>query len=129
MFFIESSGRDHLLIRQTCAIESAVRNSKIDQFYVVMTSPNLNVTANNATCQLFKRYSNVIFRHVDLDVLFEETPLQELHSGKVVTLVYSEGNIVYTFTICIYFWHHRRTFEFLLDHHEIVCYDFLQYSE
>ena len=83
MFFIESSGRDHLLIRQTCAIESAIRNSKIDQFYVVMTSPNLNVTANNATCQLFTRYSNVIFRHVDLDVLFEETPLQELHSGKV----------------------------------------------
>ena len=82
MFFIESSGRDHLLIRQTCAIESAVRNSKVDQFYVVMTSPNLNVTANNATCQLFKRYSNVIFRHVDLDVLFEETPLQELHTGK-----------------------------------------------
>ena len=83
MFFIESSGRDHLLIRQTCAIESAVRNSKVDQFYVVMTSQNLNVTANNATCQLFKRHSNVIFRHVDLDVLFEETPLQELHSGNV----------------------------------------------
>ena len=82
MFFIESSDRDHLLTRQTCAVESAIRNSKIDQFYVVMTSPILNVTANNATCQLFKRHTNVIFRHVNLDLLFKDTPLYPLHEGK-----------------------------------------------
>ena len=29
IFFIESSGRDHLLPRQTCAVESALRNANI----------------------------------------------------------------------------------------------------
>ena len=82
MFFIESSGRDHLLTRQTCAVESAVKNSKIEQFYVIMTSPILNVTANNATCQLLKRNSNVIFKHVNLDKLFEDTPIEKIHRGK-----------------------------------------------
>ena len=34
MFFIESSGRDHLLPRQACAIESALRNSNIPKIIV-----------------------------------------------------------------------------------------------
>ena len=34
MFFIESSGRDHLLPRQSCAIESALRNSNIPKIIV-----------------------------------------------------------------------------------------------
>ena len=84
MFFIESSGRDHLLTRQTCAVESAVKNSKIEQFYVIMTSPMLNVTANNATCQLLRRNSNVIFKHVNLDKLFEDTPIEKIHKGKLM---------------------------------------------
>ena len=86
MFFIESSGRDHLLTRQTCAVESAIQNSKIEQFYVVMTSPMLNVTANNATCQLLKRNSNVIFKHVNLDKLFEDTPIEKIHKGKLILI-------------------------------------------
>ena len=34
IFFIESSGRDHLLTRQACAIESALRNSKLSRIIV-----------------------------------------------------------------------------------------------
>ena len=34
MFFIESSGRDHLLTRQACAVESALRNSKLSRIIV-----------------------------------------------------------------------------------------------
>ena len=34
MFFIESSGRDHLLPRQACAVESALRNSNIPKIIV-----------------------------------------------------------------------------------------------
>jgi hypothetical protein len=42
IFFIESSGRDHLLPRQACAIESALRNSGIDTLVVVMTSKGIS---------------------------------------------------------------------------------------
>ena len=34
MFFIESSGRDHVLPRQACAIESALINGNISQIIV-----------------------------------------------------------------------------------------------
>ena len=34
IFFIESSGRDHLLTRQACAVESALRNSKLSRIIV-----------------------------------------------------------------------------------------------
>ena len=34
MFFIESSGRDHLLTRQACAVESALRNSRLSRIIV-----------------------------------------------------------------------------------------------
>ena len=94
MFFIESSGRDHLLTRQTCAVESAIKNSKIEQFYVIMTSPVLNVTANNATCQLLKRNSNVIFKHVNLDKLFEDTPIEKIHKGKLMFRYFILHNIL-----------------------------------
>ena len=46
-----------------------------------MTSPSLNITVNNATYQLYQQYSNqgLIFRHIDVEELFKETPLYELH--------------------------------------------------
>ena len=74
IFFIESSGRDHLLNKQICSIESAVRNSNIDKVVVTMTSKNLNLAANNATCQMFFSYQGkLLFRHVDKDKLFKGT--------------------------------------------------------
>jgi len=38
IFFIESSGRDYLMPRQACSVESAVRNSGIDTIVVAFTS-------------------------------------------------------------------------------------------
>ena len=57
IFFIESSGRNHLLPRQVCAIESAVRNAGIENIVVVMTSKTLDLSASNGTCQLYQTYS------------------------------------------------------------------------
>ena len=59
LFFIESSDRPHLLTRQACAVESAIKNAQIEEIYVLMTSKTLNV--NNATCQLLNHF-NVKFR-------------------------------------------------------------------
>ncbi len=89
MFFVESSGRDHLLPRQTCAVESAIRNARLGNMIVTMTSKSLNITANNATCQLFNRYGlgnkmsgrRIYFRHVDVDSLFIGTPIDNLHKA------------------------------------------------
>jgi len=57
LFFIESSGRNYLLPRQVCAIESALRNAQINPIVVVMTSKTLDLSASNATCQLYLHYS------------------------------------------------------------------------
>ena len=38
IFFIESSGRDHLLPRQACTVESAIKNSGIQTVIIAMTS-------------------------------------------------------------------------------------------
>ena len=57
LFFIESSGRNYLLPRQVCAIESALRNAHIHPIVVVMTSKTLDLSASNATCQLYLHYS------------------------------------------------------------------------
>ena len=86
IFFIESTGRDHLLPKHVCTIESALRNAKVSQIIVAMTSKTLHVTANNVTCQLVKEYSNrgLVFRHVDLDSLFEGTPLEKIHKAKIM---------------------------------------------
>ena len=59
IFFIESSDRTHLLTRQACAVESAVKNAQIEEIYILMTSKVLNV--NNGTCQLLNHF-NVKFR-------------------------------------------------------------------
>jgi hypothetical protein len=38
MFFVESSGRSYLTVRQACAVESAIKNSGLNVFVVAMTS-------------------------------------------------------------------------------------------
>jgi hypothetical protein len=82
LFFIESSGRNFLSPRDTCAIESAIKNSGLaGHIIVAMTSPFLDVMANNATCHLYTEHEgkNVFFRHVNVDTIFKDTPIQELH--------------------------------------------------
>ena len=82
LFFIESSGRNHLTPREACSIESAVKNSGISgRIIIAMTSPSIDVLANNATCQIYKKFAEraVFFRHVDIETVFRGTPLHELH--------------------------------------------------
>ena len=87
LFFVESSGRNHLRVRDACAIESAVKNSGLaGHIIVAMTSPFLDVMANNATCHIYTEHEgkNVFFRHVNVDTIFEGTPIHQLHlEGKL----------------------------------------------
>ena len=82
LFFIESSGRNYLGPRDACAIESAVKNSGISGLIVVaMTSPILDVSANNATWQIYTKFAEsfVYFRFVNVNTIFQGTPFHELH--------------------------------------------------
>ena len=83
LFFIESSGKNHLRPRDACAIESAIRNSGVSgRIIVAMTSKGIDIMANNATCQIYTKYAerSVFFRHVNTDTIFQTTPLHELHA-------------------------------------------------
>ena len=82
LFFIESSGKNHLEPREACAIESAVKHLGISgRIIVAMTSPSIDVLANNATYQIYSKFAEraVFFRHVNIDTIFRTTPLHELH--------------------------------------------------
>ena len=82
LFFVESSGRNYLTPRDACTIESAVKNSGLQGHIIVaMTSPFLDVTANNATCRVYTEHAgtNVFFRHVNVDTIFKDTPIHKLH--------------------------------------------------
>ena len=96
MFFIESSGRPHLKARQACSVESAIRNANGREagdetsrdemsFVVVMTSSSLDLS-HNATCQLYRKYSEskLFFRTVDKASIFKDTALQDVYeSGRL----------------------------------------------
>ncbi|XP_059092020.1 lactosylceramide 4-alpha-galactosyltransferase-like [Tigriopus californicus] len=77
VFFIESSGRDHLLHRQACSVESALSVSKTIRSVVTLTARQLNLS-HNATCQLYSRFNEprLIFRRVDRAKIFKNTPIQ-----------------------------------------------------
>ena len=52
IFFIETSGRDHLLSRQACAVEAAAMQGQV-RVVVVLSSNTLDLEANNATRQVY----------------------------------------------------------------------------
>ena len=78
--FIETSGRDHLLIRQTCAIESAGRQNPNSSVIILMNSTELNLEANNATFELYqlKDSLNLNFYSIsNWDAVVKDTPLED----------------------------------------------------
>ena len=82
LFFVESSGRNHLTPKDACAIESAVKNSGLKGHIIIaMTSRVLDITANNATCHIYSEHAgkNVFFRHVNVDTIFKDTPIDRIH--------------------------------------------------
>ena len=90
LFFIESSGRNHLRPRDACAIESAIlQNAGMGVYIIVgMTSPVLDILANNATGQLYTNYYDkyLIFRHINVDTIFKGTPLNKFHiEGQLIS--------------------------------------------
>ena len=82
LFFVESSGKDYLDAREACAIESAIQNSGYaGHIIIAMTSPVINVIANNATCHLYTRYGDkaAFFRYVNLDTIFRNTGIHKFY--------------------------------------------------
>ena len=87
-FIFAISGRNHLLAKHVCTIESALRYANISRVVVALTSSNLHVTANNVTCQLYKKYTNqgLIFRYVDTNSIFKNTKLETVHETNTLEL-------------------------------------------
>ena len=84
MFFVESSGRDHLLPRQVCAVESAIGSAKVSKVIVTMISSHLNLAASNATCQLYKAEEKsgraiLEFKRLNLDLIFKDTQFYKMY--------------------------------------------------
>ena len=78
--FIETSGRDHLLIRQACSIESAGQQNPTSPIIILMNSTVLNLEANNATFQLYqlKEALNLNFYSIsNWDLVVKDTPLED----------------------------------------------------
>ena len=88
LYFVESSGRNYLLAREACAIESAIRNSGLaGNIIVAMTSQHLHIGGrHNATYQLYMKHAErrIHFRHVNVETIFKGTPIHQLHiDGKL----------------------------------------------
>ena len=78
--FLETSGRNHLHIRQTCAIESAGRQNPNSSVIILMNSTELNLEANNATFELYqlKDSLNLNFYSIsNWDAVVKDTPLED----------------------------------------------------
>ena len=106
LFFIESSGKNHLMPRDACAIESAIRNSGVSgRIIVAMTSKGIDIMANNATCQIYTKYAerSVFFRHINTDTIFQTTPLHELHvKGHLKSNL--KKNTIFHYRYDLYIW-------------------------
>ena len=76
MFFLETSGRSKLSPRQACSVESAAKFSNLHA-QVLLLSDKLDLT-DNSTCYLHQSVSNVSFYQIDLQTMYENTPLQDL---------------------------------------------------
>ena len=72
IFFLETSGRDHLTPRQTCAVESAIGQGQLFA-YVIMRSDVIDLDANNATRQLYVKHRRGIVS--SLPATFHEATL------------------------------------------------------
>jgi len=80
MFFIETSGRSKLTPRQACSVESAAKFSNL-HVQVILLSDTLDLT-DNSTCYLYTSVSNISFHKIDLEKIYENTPLQGLVKSK-----------------------------------------------
>ena len=93
IFFIETSGRDHLLSRQACAVEAAATQGQV-RVVVVLSSNTLDLEANNATRQVYNNFKgNQCFRHqpnqkvifdITLHFQYEQTNCVEVSKRKDV---------------------------------------------
>lgn len=85
MFFIESADRTHLLARQACSVESALKVNQNLDIIVAMTSATLDLSSN-VTCHLYAKYGEkrLFFRHVDASDLAKNTPLQEVFESNLI---------------------------------------------
>ena len=121
--FIETSGRDHLLIRQTCAIESAGRQNPNSPVIILMNSTRLNLDANNATFQLYqlKDSLNLNFYSVsNWDIVVKNTPLEDdntkyrvLSSSKRINHVSDAFRLAVIYKIGGMFYFGQKRFHFL----------------
>ena len=71
IFLLETSGRAFLNPRQACAVESAAKNSGLDDVYAMVRSKRLDLT-DNTTCNVY-RETRAKFRRIVPKKHFEGT--------------------------------------------------------
>ena len=100
IFFIESSPKELLSSRESCALESAARNSGL--MVVMVRVGRMLDLRDNTTCQIYSRYTTadklhllmqkICFRfkdsvslyHIDLDTFSKDTKLENFFKGSAL---------------------------------------------
>ena len=75
IYFIETSGRMQLTLRQLCVIESAAKYHPNNSVYVLMTSPKMQ-DRNFEVIQ--KDYKNLFAKYIHIPSLIQDSPLEQL---------------------------------------------------
>lgn len=81
MFFVETSGTDNLVPRESCALESAARFSNM-HVNVIMKTSHIDLNYDNM-CHLYFFSKNITFWTFEEENIFKDTPLQDFEKRKV----------------------------------------------
>ena len=81
VYFIESSGRIILTLKQLCVIESAAKHNPNTTIYLLMTSP---VLQDNQLQTIQSEYKNILVKHIHIPSLIHGTPLEPLWNKKTI---------------------------------------------
>ena len=84
IFFVETSGKSRLDLKEICSIESAAKNNADKNVYVVMTSPTMEFHNHSTASAVVKGYPNLHFRHVDAHTFVSDSELRGLWEEGII---------------------------------------------
>ncbi|XP_040581356.1 lactosylceramide 4-alpha-galactosyltransferase [Lepeophtheirus salmonis] len=75
-FFLETSGRSRLTLKELCALESAAKLHPKRKTFFIMTNKTYEKTA--AVAEIMEKYSNIQLLSIDLTYVFKGTVIENL---------------------------------------------------
>lgn len=79
VYFIETSGRDYLSDKHTCAVESALKNAGLS-ILVILNSRTMNLSASESTCDIYYSSRRLSFYYLDFETLLKDTPAENINA-------------------------------------------------